>query len=143
MENEFDWFVGVDWATAARRCSVQAADGTTVADRVVEHTATAITAFLDWMTERTGGSLARVAVAIEIPRGAVVETMLERGAAVFTLNPKQVDRFRDRISVAGAKDDSRDAWVLGSALRTDRHCFRRVQVDDPRIYPTPRGRSCG
>jgi transposase len=133
VENEFDWFVGVDWATAAHRCSVQAADGTTVADRVVEHTATGISAFLDWMTERAGGSLARVAVAIEVPRGAVVETMLERGAAVFTLNPKQVDRFRDRISVAGAKDDSRDAWVLGSALRTDQHCFRRVQVDDPRI----------
>lgn len=133
MAGEFAWYVGIDWATVAHRCSVQTGEGETVADRVVDHTASAIAAFLDWMTVRAGGSLAGVAVAIEMPRGAVVESFLERGAAVFTLNPKQVDRFRDRLSVAGAKDDRRDAWVLASALRTDRQCFRRVTVDDPRI----------
>jgi hypothetical protein len=63
----------------------------------------------------------------------VVETFIERGAAVFTLNPKQVDRFRDRFTVAGAKDDRCDARVIASALRTDRAAFRRVTVDDPRI----------
>ena len=34
-----------------------------------------------------------------------------------TLNPKQLDRFRDRFSPAGAKDDRRDARTLGDALR--------------------------
>src|SRR5208282_6658416 len=33
--------------------------------------------------------------------------------------------------VAGAKDDRRDAHVLADALRTDRHCFRRLTVEDP------------
>ena len=28
--NEFDWFVGIDWATTAHRCSVQTADGKTL-----------------------------------------------------------------------------------------------------------------
>ena len=46
---------------------------------------------------------------------AVVETLLERGCHVFALNPKQLDRFRDRHTVAGAKDDRRDAWVLADA----------------------------
>jgi hypothetical protein len=32
---------------------------------------------------------------------------------------KQLDRFRDRYSVAGAKDDKRDAMVLADSLRTD------------------------
>ena len=41
--------------------------------------------------------------------------------------------FRDRFTVAGAKDDSRDAHVLGDSLRTDRHAFRRLSVDDPVI----------
>ena len=54
-----------------------------------------------------------------------------RGVAVFAINPKQLDRFRDRFSPAGAKDDRRDALVLASALRTDRHCFRRVEAMDP------------
>ena len=43
-----------------------------------------------------------------------------RGFAVFALNPKQLDRFRDRFTAAGAKDDRRDAHVLADALRTDR-----------------------
>jgi hypothetical protein len=41
---------------------------------------------------------------------------MDRGIAVFAINPKQLDRFRDRFSPAGAKDDRRDALVLASAL---------------------------
>jgi transposase len=74
-----------------------------------------------------------VAVAIEIPRGAIVETLIERGFHVFALNPKQLDRFRDRHTVAGAKDDRRDAFVLADSLRTDRPLFRRLRVDDPLV----------
>jgi transposase len=62
-----------------------------------------------------------------------VEALLERGFAVFSINPKQLDRFRDRFTVAGAKDDSRDAHVLASSLRTDRRAFRRLRVDDPLV----------
>jgi transposase len=50
---------------------------------------------------------------------------------VFSINPKQLDRFRDRYSPAGAKDDRRDAYVLADALRTDMHCFRAVKLDEP------------
>lgn len=74
-----------------------------------------------------------VGIAIEVSWGAVVETLTEAGFSVFSINPKQVDRFRDRYTVAGAKDDSRDALVLASALRTDRKSFKRVQVDAPEI----------
>ena len=74
---------------------------------------------------------AQVAIAIEVPRGPVVESFLERNYAVFAVNPKQLDRFRDRHTVAGAKDDRRDAFVAADSLRTDRHCFRRVMSDDP------------
>jgi transposase len=49
----------------------------------------------------------------------------------YAINPKQLDRFRDRFTVAGAKDDSRDARVLGDALRTDRHALRRLEPEDP------------
>ncbi len=59
-----------------------------------------------------------VAIAIETSWGALVETLLDCGFAVFSINPKQVDRFRDRFTVAGAKDDTRDALVLASSLRT-------------------------
>jgi transposase len=77
--------------------------------------------------------VSRVAVAIESPRGALVDTLMELGLAVFAINPRQLDRFRDRHTVAGAKDDRRDARVLADSLRTDRPAFRRVQIDHPLI----------
>ena len=40
---------------------------------------------------------------------------MERGFKVHAINPKQMDRFRDRFTLAGAKDDSRDAEVMASA----------------------------
>src|SRR5437588_11328843 len=63
----------------------------------------------------------------------VVETLSEYGFAVFSINPKQLDRFRDRYSPAGAKDDSRDAFVLADTLRTDHHCFHAVRLDEPAV----------
>src|SRR6266478_3488085 len=63
----------------------------------------------------------------------VVEALLERGFCVYGINPKQLDRFRDRFTVAGAKDDRRDAHVLADSLRTDRHAFRRLSNDEPVI----------
>jgi Transposase len=44
-----------------------------------------------------------------------------------------MDRFRDRFTMAGAKDDSRDAEVMASALRTDPRCFRPLAAADPII----------
>jgi transposase len=72
-------------------------------------------------------------VAIEVPHGPVVETLLDHGFKVYAINPKQLDRFRDRFSPAGAKDDSRDAETLSSSLRTDRRAFHQVVLADPAI----------
>ena len=63
----------------------------------------------------------------------MAESLLAHGFAVHSINPKQLDRFRDRHSPAGAKDDRRDARVLASALRTDRHAFHRVEATDPQV----------
>ena len=81
----------------------------------------------DWIAARCGGDASGIPIAIEVPHGPVVESLMDRGFAVYSINPKQLDRFRDRFSPAGAKDDSRDARVLADALRTDSHCFRRIE----------------
>ena len=52
---------------------------------------------------------------------------------MYAINPKQLDRLRDRFSVAGGEDDRRDAYVQADGLRTDRRLFRRLQVADPRL----------
>ena len=52
---------------------------------------------------------------------------------MYAINPKQLDRFRDRFTAAGAKDDRRDALVIGDSLRTDPQAFRPVRLDHPVI----------
>ena len=97
----------------------------------VAHDGPGLTDLCEWLIDNTRAEPARVAIAIETPHGPIVEMLLEGGFAVYATNPKQMDRFRDRFTVAGAKDDSRDAQVLGDSLRTDRRAFRRLSPDDP------------
>jgi transposase len=102
------------------------AAGNRIQQRSVLHTAGAVEEAITWALRESGAATTAIAVALEVPRGALVDAFLDHGLAVFTINPKQVDRFRDRFTVAGAKDDRRDALVLAAALRTDVRAFRRV-----------------
>ena len=123
----FEHVVGIDWGSQAHQVCLIAA-GRRPEQRQFPHRAAGLAA-LGWLREACGDP-STVAVGIEVPHGAIVETLQERGFAVFSLNPKQLDRFRDRHSVSGAKDDRRDAFVLADALRSDRHKFQRVRVPD-------------
>jgi transposase len=72
-----------------------------------------------------------LAVAIETNCGPVVERLLDLGLAVFPMNPKAAERYRDRKAPAGAKDDALDAWSFADALRTDGHGWRPLAPQDP------------
>jgi len=61
----------------------------------------------------------------------LVDWLLDHGVQVYSLNPRQLDRLGDRHTVSGAKDDSRDAFVLADALRTDLHKFSLMALPDP------------
>jgi Transposase len=132
-ETAYTAYVGIDWGTATHQVAVLDAQRAPLGERAVAHDGAALQAFTEWLTLLTGGEPARVAVGLEVPRGAVVDTLLERGFHVFALNPKQLDRFRDRYTVAGAKDDRRDAFVLATALATDRPAFRQLELEAPLI----------
>jgi len=131
-EHKFRWWVGIDWASEAHQVCTLEANGRVVDERSVPHSGPGLGEFADWLTQLVGDP-ASVAIAIEVPRGAVVETLVERGFQLFAINPKQSDRFRDRYTSAGAKDDRRDAFVLADSLRTDMSCFRHVRLDEPQI----------
>jgi len=133
MEQAYRYFVGIDWATEKHDVCVVDPEGRVVARREVRHNGDALRDLFDELMKLAEGRPEQVAVAIETPRGALVESMVERGLHVYAINPKQLDRFRDRHNVAGAKDDELDAYVLGDSIRTDRPCFRRVRMDDPLI----------
>jgi transposase len=133
MREDVEWFVGFDWASQTHVACLLDGNGRAIAERKIDHSGAELGEFCDWLVAKCGALPGRIGVAIETPRGPVVEMLLERGFAVFAINPKQLDRFRDRFTVAGAKDDSRDALVLADSLRTDRRAFRLLAVDDPTI----------
>ena len=130
---EIEWFVGFDWANGTHVACLLDRNGRAIEERKIAHGGAGLGEFGDWLIAKTAAPPARIGVAIETPHGPIVEMLLERGFAVFAINPKQLDPFRDRFTVAGAKDDRRDAQVLGDSLRTDRRAFRPLSVDDPTV----------
>lgn len=122
-DTPYEIFVGIDWGQEENAVAVLASGRTDrfsvgldveAMERLVERI-------------RAHGSAKRVAVGLERPDGLVVSYLLATGFDVFYLNPKQADRFRDRHSPAGNKDDNLDAYVLGDALRHDLEKFNRVR----------------
>ena len=132
-ESEFDWYVGIDGGGATHQVCVLDAAGRAAGERAVAHAGADLATLAAWLHELAGPSLARVAVGVESRHAGPVALCLEHGAAVFAINPKQLERFRERASAAGAKDDRRDAYTAASALRTDRGAFHRVRLEDARL----------
>jgi transposase len=126
------WFAGVDWGSEQHQVCLLDAAGAVAGERAFAHGGAGLVAMCDWLAS-VAGHPSTVAVAIEVPHGPVVDVLLDRGFAVHAINPKQLDRLRDRFSVAGAKDDRRDARVAAAGLRTDPHLFRPLQVGDPGV----------
>src|SRR3954465_1470767 len=131
-DKTFRWFAGVDWGSAKHQACLLDEVGTVVGERAFAHGGAGLAALCDWLMSMAGDP-GSVAVAIEVPHGPVVDALLDRGFAVHAINPKRLDRLRDRFSVAGAKDDRRDARVAAAGLRTDPHLFRPLRVGDPGV----------
>jgi len=117
------FFGGVDWGSREHAACVLDEEGKVVAERMFAHTPAGLQELGDWIVKHAPE---QASIAIEVPRGPVVEALVDRGLEVFAINPKQLDRFRDRFGPSGAKDDRRDARVLADSLRTDGRAFRKV-----------------
>jgi len=100
-------------------------DGTRIAARSVSHTAEG---FSEWGRELDEWRAQAIELwaAIERPDGRVVDFLLDHGVVVYPVNPKALDRARDRFRQSGAKSDPFDARVLADFLRTDHAHLRAL-----------------
>jgi hypothetical protein len=117
--------VGIDWADDHHDAYVTNDQAEKLAAFRVAHTVDGLAT----LRQRLRGVSAEpeaMQVAIERPDGLLVASLLDWGYAVYPINPKAVDRYRDRHQTSGAKDDARDAMVLAHILRTDGHCYRQL-----------------
>lgn len=133
MSEDYRLFVGIDWGSREHQVTIVDADRHVQHERRVPHTGADVAALAHWLVQCADGAAARAAVALEVPRGPLVDALLAQGVHVYAINPKQLDRFRDRYTMAGAKDDRRDARVLATTLVTDRAAFRRLDPEDARV----------
>ncbi len=127
------FFAGVHWGRGFHQVCVIDRNSSVLGEKTFKHGGRELCEMARWLTELCGASPEVIAVGIEVPRGPVVESLLEGGFCVHSVTPRQLDRFRDRFCASGAKDDRRDAQVLASALRTDRSSFRHVEPQNPDI----------
>jgi transposase len=58
-----------------------------------------------------------------------VDILLNDGYVIYPINPKSIERYKERYSVSGAKSDQFDANAIANALRTDIHRFHPVHPD--------------
>ena len=131
----FKWYLGVDWGSERHAWCLIDAAGRVQDERMVAHDAKAIADALSVLRTTTAAAPGEIAVGLEVGHGVLVDTLLDHGFAVFAINPKQLDRFRDRFTAAGAKDDRRDARTVADALRTDTRAFRAIHGEDPALLP--------
>lgn len=122
------YYVGIDWAGEHHDVAVTTDEAAPVAQFQVAHNVDGLTALRERLAAVAAGPAASQ-VAIERPDGLLVAALLEWGYRVYPVNPKAVDRYRDRYSMAGAKDDRRDAWVLANILRTDGARFTPLRAE--------------
>jgi hypothetical protein len=82
---------------------------------------------------REGAEFVAVDGALETDHGLLVVGLRAAGHRVFAINPKAVDRYRDRYAPSGAKSDAVDALVLAHLLRTDRDLHRPMPEDSEQV----------
>jgi len=105
-EGDYGWFVGIDWATDAHEVCILTPSREIVTQRKVEHNGPAVTGFLDQLARLCEGNPARVAISIEIPRGAVVESLVERGFHVYAARSSNAPRVSGTWSVCSTRSPS-------------------------------------
>lgn len=120
--------VGIDWGDAEHTYCVMDEAGAVVTSGAIPHTPEGFASLVGAIRAHAVEP-SDVCVALETRHGPLVGMLLDERYTVYAINPKAVERHRERFRVAGAKSDLRDAWVLATVLRTDRALYRPVLPD--------------
>jgi transposase len=120
------YYLGVDWADEFHQVWVSDGQGKKVAEMTIEQSMKGLSEFGRWLHERRAQSI-ELWASIEKPHGRIVDFLLDHGVVVYPVNPKALDRARDRFRMSQSKSDSFDAYVLAEFLRTDHAHLRALE----------------
>jgi transposase len=122
------YYLGVDWAEEFHQVWVSDPDGKKVVEMKVLQQPEAMSEFGTWLHQRKAEGI-ELWAAIEKPQGRMVDFLLDHAVVLYPVNPKAVDRARDRFRMSQSKSDSFDAHVLAEFVRTDHAHLRALEPD--------------
>jgi transposase len=120
------YYLGVDWSDEFHKVWVSDGEGKKITDMKVAENVEGRSNFGRWLNERKAEGI-KLSAAIERPHGRIVDFLLDHGVVVYPVNPKALDRARDRFRMSQSKSDPFDAYVLAEFLRTDHPHLRALQ----------------
>ena len=120
------YYLGVDWADEFHQVWVSNLEGNKVIEKKVIENVEGFSEFGRWLDESRKKRI-ELWAAIEKPHGRIVDFLLDHGVVVYPVNPKALDRARDRFRMSQSKSDSFDAYVLAEFLRTDHGHLRALE----------------
>lgn len=120
------YYLGIDCGDRVHEVYVGDEVGGKVTQMKVEETPEGLAEFGRWLDGRRAEGV-ELWAAIEKPEGRIVDFLLDHGVLVYPINPKALDRARDRFRMSGSKSDPFDARVLAEFLRTDHAHLRPLR----------------
>ena len=126
---EFSAFIAIDWADQNHDIAMQVAGQTEKTTRAIEHTANALT---DWVNElRQQFGSGKIAVCLEQSKGALINFLINHDMVVlYPINPKSLAKFREAFRPSKAKDDPTDTDFLLEMILKHRHKLKRWKPDE-------------
>jgi len=129
-------YVGIDWADDHHDVYVTNDTATALDSFKIAHSREGMEKLISRVAKCCTTDRESVLVAVESHQGLLIYALLEAGYLVYPINPKAMDRYRDRYRMSSSKSDPKDAMVLANILRTDLHLYKllpRETVDDARL----------
>ncbi len=120
-------YVGFDWADDHHDICVMTEAEQPVATFRIEHSSEGFTQFQTKLAAAQPDP-GQILIALETKHGLIVDELLRAGYQVYAINPKAVNRYKDRHVLTGAKSDQLDARAMADLLRTDRHRFQPLTL---------------
>ncbi|MGW0219020.1 IS110 family transposase [Micromonospora chokoriensis] len=128
-------FVGDDWAEDHHDVEVMDSSGLRLAKARLPEGVAGMVRLHAMIGQALGDDVdaediaARVKIGIETDRGPWVQALVAAGYTVYSVNPLQAARYRERLALSGAKSDAADAHMLADMVRTDSHQLRPIAGD--------------
>jgi len=112
MNMKGDIFDRIDWSWKEHQIVAINGVGKILCEFVIKHNGEGLANLDAKLRELAADDINKIKVAIEVPHDVIVESLLDNLYNIYSINPKQLNRFRDRYSPSRAKDDRLDGFTL-------------------------------